>query len=144
MQMIGQDHYLNLQISFRNANLYLLTKSDIAIVEASGPYITYDEFRNIFSYITQMIIEYGITKLIFDQRKLMVCNQASVEWLVTEWKDKIIRHGLTRYRKILLSDPTFCQKIDDILLKVSTNFSQTQSKQLDIQCCESLNEAIEN
>lgn len=144
MQIIGQDHYLDLQISFRNANLYLLTKTDIVIVEASGSYITFDELQNIFTYVSQMIIEYSITKLIFDQRKLTVCNQTSIEWLLTEWKNKIINKGLTKYRKIQPSDPTFCQKVDDVFLKVSTKITQTQSKHLDIQCCASLNEAIEN
>lgn len=44
----------------------------IAVVEATSNYITIDEFKEVFGKIEQLVLEQGISKLIFDKRKLTV------------------------------------------------------------------------
>ena len=51
MEVQTKKYELDLQITFKNANIYLVKDNPVAVIEASGAYITIDEFKKIFNHL---------------------------------------------------------------------------------------------
>ena len=46
---------LNIEKSFKNAEVFTVKNSNTALVRATGTYITIDEFKKIFEYIGDLV-----------------------------------------------------------------------------------------
>ena len=144
MENFTKTHQLDLEMTFRNANVYMVMEEKAAIVQASGAYITINEFKEIFNFLTDMIISNGIGKLIFDKRELMVFHQPSMEWYFVVWKEKMFDHGLKTHRKILPKDPVFRQSVKIGRENINKAYPHGKFHQMDIKYFESIDDAIAN
>jgi hypothetical protein len=135
---------LTLEKAFKHANLLRVTNQIATmVVEASSTYIPIEEFKEIFNYIGDSLIENPITKLIFDKRKLSVFHQPSMEWYFVEWKEKMYDQGLRIHRKILPQNETFKQSVKIGREKILRDHPQGKFTLMDIQYAETIEEAIE-
>ena len=135
---------LTLEKEFKHATVYIGAQSPyIAIVEATANYIPLASFKEIFEFIGDLIPKKGITKLIFDKRKLSIFHQPSMEWYFIEWKEKTFDLGLKVHRKILPTDDIFRQSVRIGREKIKKNYPEKKFQQMDIQYAESVEEAIE-
>lgn len=137
-------HELVLKMTFKNANIYRVKNTSVAVVEASGVYITIEEFKSIFGYMSNFIITHKIQKLVFDKRELMVFHQQSMRWHFIEWKEKMFDHNLIAYRYILPKDPEFRSKVKKEREHINKIYEDSKFHKMDIKYSDTLNDAIEN
>lgn len=65
---------------FKHASVFISEEvPGTAIVEATANYIPLERFKEIFEFIGEIAVEYALTKLVFDKRKLSVFHQPSME-----------------------------------------------------------------
>lgn len=114
------------------------------VVEAVSSYIPIDQFKEIFNFIGDLVEKENITKLIFDKRNLSVFHQPSMEWYFVEWKEQMLRHGLTTHRKILPVDEVFRQSVKIGREKINKMHPNGKFHTMDIAYAETLEEAIAN
>ncbi|MFM9837512.1 MAG: hypothetical protein ACKVOQ_04565 [Cyclobacteriaceae bacterium] len=129
---------------FKHATVYTVAKSpNIAIVEATANYIPLEPFKEVFNFIGELTAKRGITKLIFDKRKLSVFHQPSMEWYFIEWKEKTFDLGLKTHRKILPVDDIFRQSVRIGREKINKAYPTKKFNSMDIQYFETVEEAIQ-
>jgi hypothetical protein len=129
---------------FKHGTIYIVKNSPhIAVVEATANYIPLDPFKEIFNYIGDLTKAKGITKLIFDKRKLSVFHQPSMEWYFIEWKEKTFDLGLKIHRKILPVDDIFRQSVRIGRDKINKAYPTKKFNLMDIQYFETVEEAIQ-
>jgi hypothetical protein len=132
------------QKKFKHGTIYTVKNSpQIAVVEATANYIPLDPFKEIFNYIGDLTKAKGITKLIFDKRKLSVFHQPSMEWYFTEWKEKTFDLGLKIHRKILPVDDIFRQSVRIGRDKINKAYPTKKFNLMDIQYFETVEEAVQ-
>jgi hypothetical protein len=135
---------ITLKKSFKNADLMVVEGQNVAIVQATGTYITIDEFKSIFNYIGDIVKKDKIKKLIFDKRKLTVFHQPSMEWYFVEWKEKMYALGLTTHRKILPENAVFVQSVKIGREQIAEKYPKGKFNLMDIAYCNDIDEGIEN
>lgn len=135
---------LNIEKTFKNAEVYTVKSSHTALVRATGTYITIDEFKKVFEYIGELVEKNKITKLVFDKTKLSVFHQPSMEWYFVEWKEKMYELGLKTHRKILPNDPVFRQSVKIGREQIAMKHPKGKFNLMDIGYAESLEDAIKN
>ncbi len=139
---ISTESKLQLQQSFKNAEVYTVDGQPTAVVKATGNYITIDEFKNIFNFIGSVVVDHSITKLIFDKTALNVFHQPSMEWYFVEWKEKMFDLGLKTHRKILPQDEVFKQSVKIGRDQINSKYPDGKFHQMDIQYFDTIDEAI--
>ena len=133
---------LKLESKFKNAEVYTVPNSQTAIVNATGTYITIDEFKTIFQYIGTLVKKNKITKLVFDKTKLNVFHQPSMEWYFVEWKEQMFDLGLKTHRKILPNDMVFRQSVKIGREQITAKYPNGKFTLMDIAYSENLEDAI--
>jgi len=136
---------LTLKKEYKSAKVETLRDMPkVAIVTATKNYIPIEEFKEVFTFIGNLVSQEGINKLIFDKRKLTVFHQPSMEWYFIEWNDKMYDLGLRVYRKILPDNDVFRDNFTLGLKLIEDKYPNGKFHKMDIQYCESLEEAIGN
>jgi len=135
---------MNLEKSFNHADVFTVSGTRTAVVQATGDYITIDEFKNVFNYIGKLVMDKQIDKLVFDKRKLNVFHQPSMEWYFVEWKEEMFNLGLKKHRKILPNDSVFRQSVKIGRENIDKTYPNGKFHEMDIQYFEDLDEAINN
>jgi hypothetical protein len=131
--------------SFKHAVIKTVESNpEVVVVEATSTYIPIEQFKEIFNFIGKMAQNQGISKLIFDKRKLTVFHQPSMEWYFVEWKEQMFEFGLRVHRKILPQDEVFRQSVKIGREKIRTTHPNGKYTLMDIQYAESMEEAITN
>ncbi len=134
---------IELQKSFKNADVLTVKNTKTAIVSATGTYITIEEFKSIFQFIGDLVKKHGIDKLVFDKRKLNVFHQPSMEWYFVEWKEKMFDLGLKTHRKILPDNAVFRQSVKIGREQINSKYPKGKFHQMDIAYFDDLDSAIE-
>lgn len=130
---------------FRNAVVFTVSdEPTIAVVEATTAYIPIEQFKEIFNFISELVTNDKITKLIFDKRKLEVFHQPSMEWYFVEWKEKMFHAGLRTHRKLLPKNEVFRHSVKIGRDKICEAFPEGKFHQMDIAYAETLEDAIKN
>jgi len=135
---------LNEEKKFKNATVYTVESESTAVVQATGTYITIEEFKEVFTFIGQLITAKSISKLVFDKTELNVFHQPSMEWYFVEWKEGMFDKGLKTHRKILPADDVFRQSVKIGREQIAQKYPDGKFHQMDIQYFENLDEAIKN
>jgi hypothetical protein len=134
---------LTLNKAFKHANVSTVhDQPNVVVVEATASYIPLERFMEIFNFISELKPVGGISKLIFDKRKLSVFHQPSMEWYFVDWKEKMYDQGLRIHRKILPRDDVFRQSVRIGRDKIAKAHPTRKFNLMDIQYCESLEEAL--
>ena len=130
-------------LSGSHAKISFVEGKPIALVEATSSYIPIEEFKHIFSEIGKLVDSQGISKLIFDKRKLTVFHQPSMEWYYVIWKKDMYEKGLRIHRKILPPEPWFRKSVAIAKDQIGREHNALIIDKLDIKYCETVEEAIE-
>lgn len=128
---------------FEHASILRVAGQPILIIQATQSYIPVDEFQELFMRAGDFIGQYGVTKFIFDKRKLEVFHQPSMEWYFLDWKQKMYEdHGLSVHRKILPTDRIFQQSVKIGRAKIDRENPDKAYHKMDIQYADTLQAAI--
>jgi hypothetical protein len=131
--------------TFKHAHVYVVGDApDVAVVEATSSYIPIEQFREIFTHVGDLVKVFGITKLVFDKRKLTVFHQPSMEWYFVDWKEKMFDLGLKQHRKILPDDNIFRESVKIGRERINRAYPDGKFHQMDIRYAATLEEAIGN
>jgi hypothetical protein len=135
---------LNLYAAAKRASIFVDKDRKFAVVQATDTYIPIEEFQKVFEKVSELVKDSEINKLIFDKRALKVFHQPSMEWYFIEWKSDMYHYGLTRHRKLLPDDEIFRQSVKIGREKIFRENPDLNLEKLDIQYCDTLQEAIDN
>lgn len=128
---------------FKHASVFISEEvPGTAIVEATANYIPLERFKEIFEFIGEIAVEYALTKLVFDKRKLSVFHQPSMEWYFVEWKEKMFDMGLRTHRKLLPDDDVFRQSARIGREKINRDYPDKRFHQMDIKYVSTIEEAL--
>lgn len=128
---------------FKHATLYCFENyPHTGLIQADSTYIPIEQFKEIFHSMEELIQERGITRLIFDKRKLSVFHQPSMEWYFVEWKEKMTHYGLKHHIKILPDDNVFCQSVKLGRDQINKKYPHAKFHELTIEYASSIEEAV--
>lgn len=135
---------LKLQKEFKHAQvLKVVHEPEAVVVIATANYIPMDEFKSIFNFIDDLAGNSKVSKVIFDKTKLSVFHQPSMEWYFTDWKERMYKKGCSTHRKILPQDKMFINSVKVGREKINKAYPEKVFHQLDIQYCDSIEEALQ-
>lgn len=127
----------------KHAKVSLVEGKPVAVIEATSNYIPIEEFQDLFNKAGEIIKENGVTKLVFDKRKLTVFHQPSMEWYFTDWKEHMFDAGLKTHRKILPNNTVFQESVRIGREKIDDENPNLRYHKMDIQYKNTLQEAID-
>ena len=127
---------------FRSARIYASRDHGAVICELLLDYIPIEEFKVVFSDVAEVVKEGGFEKFIFDKRALRAFHQPTMEWYFIHWKKDMLAYGVTKHRKILPNEKWFEKMVQIAKAQILENYPDNVIDQLDIQYCQSIEEAI--
>jgi len=130
--------------TFKHAVIYEVPGKSVAVIEAVDTYIPIEEFKEVFTKTEELVTKQHINKLIFDKRQLRVFHQPSMEWYFIEWKERMFDLGLEKHRKLLPEDRIFVESVKIGRDKILREHPELKVHQMDIQYCDTLQEAIDS
>lgn len=126
----------------RFARVYYLEEPKIVIGEMKAEYVPIDHFKDTFLHLGELVKAGNNAKFIFDKRALRAFHQPSMEWYYVVWKRDMLAHGLRVHRKILPAEPWFQKSVMIAKEEIHRQYPDNVIDQLDIQYCDTLEEAI--
>jgi hypothetical protein len=136
---------MRIEKEFKHARIFTSTEfPGTTIVEATATYIPLEQFKEIFHFVSELVVRNPVTKLIFDKRKLSVFHQPSMEWYFVEWKEKMFDAGLITHRKILPEDDVFRQSVRIGREKINRAYPSKKFHQMDIRYAATMEDALRN
>lgn len=142
--MIKEVVDLALQREFKHAQVFRAEhEPESVVVIATANYIPMEEFKSIFNFIDDLAGKKKVSKVIFDKTKLSVFHQPSMEWYFTDWKERMYKKGCSSHRKILPQDSMFINSVKVGRDKINKAYPDKVFHQLDIQYCDSIEEALQ-
>ena len=126
----------------RFARVYYLEEQKIAVSEMKAEYVPIEHFKETFHHVGELVRGGYNSKFIFDKRALRAFHQPSMEWYYVEWKRDMLAHGLRVHRKILPDEPWFKKSVMIAKDQIHRQYPDNVIDQLDIQYCDTLEQAI--
>jgi hypothetical protein len=124
------------------ARVLISPKMRIIICDLLSDYIPIDDFKIIFNRIGEIVKAGYYEKFIFDKRLLRAFHQPTMEWYFIHWKKDMLEYGVTKHRKILPAEKWFEKMVQISKVQILQNYPDNIIGQLDIQYCDSIEEAI--
>lgn len=131
-----------LAFEVRYARVLVSPTKRMIICELLADYIPMDDFKVIFNQIGDIVKVGYYEKFIFDKRSLRAFHQPTMEWYFIHWKKDMLEYGVTKHRKILPAEKWFEKMVQIAKLQIFQNYPDNIIDQLDIQYCDSIEEAI--
>lgn len=134
----------NFEVAFeeRYAKVLVHVEKKIIICELLADYIPIEDFKETFTQIGKIIASGDFEKFIFDKRSLRAFHQPTMEWYFIHWKKDMLGYGLKVHRKILPSESWFEKMVQIAKKQILETYPDNIIDQLDIQYCNSIEEAI--
>lgn len=126
----------------RYARVLVNSEKKIIICELLADYIPIDDFKEAFRQIGKIVKKGNYIKFIFDKRSLRAFHQPTMEWYFIHWKKDMLTYGLKTHRKILPSEKWFEKMVQIAKQQILETYPDNIIDQLDIQYCDSIEEAI--
>ena len=130
--------------SSRFSRIYYNADIKTIICELKSEYVPIEHFKDTFYKISELVEAGNNYKFIFDKRSLRAFHQPSMEWYFVIWKKEMYEKGLRIHRKILPPEPWFRKSVAIAKEQISREHQELILDKLDIQYCESIEEAIES
>jgi len=127
---------------FRSARIYASSEHKAVICELLLDYIPIEEFKTVFYDISKIVKTGDFEKFIFDKRSLRAFHQPTMEWYFIYWKKEMLSYGVTKHRKILPDEKWFEKMVQIAKAQILENYPDNIIDQLDIQYCQSVEDAI--
>jgi hypothetical protein len=131
-----------LAFEVRYARVLVSPAKRMIICELLADYIPMDDFKVIFNQIGDIVKAGYYEKFIFDKRSLRAFHQPTMEWYFIHWKKDMLEFGVTKHRKILPPEKWFEKMVQIAKIQIFHNYPDNIIDQLDIQYCDSIEEAI--
>lgn len=131
-----------LAFEVRYAKVMVNPAKRTVICELCSDYIPMDDFKLIFERIGEIVKAGYYEKFIFDKRSLRAFHQPTMEWYFIHWKKDMLEFGVTKHRKILPAEKWFEKMVQIAKVQILINHPDNIINQLDIQYCDSIEEAI--
>ncbi len=131
-----------LAFEVRYARVLVSPAKRMIICELLADYIPMDDFKVIFNQIGDIVKAGFYEKFIFDKRSLRAFHQPTMEWYFIHWKKDMLGYGVTKHRKILPPEKWFEKMVQIAKQQIFQNYPDNIIDQLDIQYCDSIEEAI--
>ncbi|MEQ9438601.1 MAG: hypothetical protein RIG62_06115 [Cyclobacteriaceae bacterium] len=112
------------------------------LCELRAEYVPIEHFKDTFYRISELVKNGINEKFIFDKRALRAFHQPSMEWYFIVWKKEMYQYGLHRHRKILPQEPWFRKSVEIARKQIVQTYPDSIIDKLDIQYCETLEDAI--
>jgi len=134
----------NFEVAFEERYARVLTNLEkkIVICELLADYIPIEDFKETFTQIGSIIKSGDYQKFIFDKRSLRAFHQPTMEWYFIHWKKEMLGFGLKTHRKILPAEKWFEKMVQIAKQQILETYPDNIIDQLDIQYCDSIEEAI--
>lgn len=132
----------DLVFELRDASVYASPGHKIIICKLHQDYIPIEEFKKIFHKISDIVKAGDYEKFIFDKRSLRAFHQPTMEWYFIHWKKDMLQYGVKTHRKILPAERWFAKMVQIAKDQIMQNYPDNIVEQLDIQYCDSIEEAI--
>ena len=134
----------NFEVAFEERYSRVLTNLEkkIVICELLADYIPIEDFKETFTQIGSIIKSGDYQKFIFDKRSLRAFHQPTMEWYFIHWKKEMLGFGLKTHRKILPAEKWFEKMVQIAKQQILETYPDNIIDQLDIQYCDSIEEAI--
>jgi hypothetical protein len=135
----------NFEVAFeeRYARVLINLEKKIIICELLADYIPIEDFKDTFGHIGAIVKSGDYQKFIFDKRSLRAFHQPTMEWYFIHWKKDMLEYGLKTHRKILPSEKWFEKMVQIAKQQILETYPDNIIDQLDIQYCQSIEEAIQ-
>ncbi|HAA11445.1 MAG TPA: hypothetical protein DCE41_06975 [Cytophagales bacterium] len=125
----------------KHASVYTLAESGFILCVLQKEYIPIVAFKELFEKITELISAGKYHRFIFDKRKLSAFHQPSMEWYYLEWKASVLPMGIKEHRKLLPEANWFRKTVEIAKIGLEKRMPEELRNGLDIQYCESIEEA---
>lgn len=129
-------------LEFQYAKILVSSNRRMIICELLADYIPIDDFKEIFGQIGDIVKAGTYEKFIFDKRSLRAFHQPTMEWYFIHWKKDMLAYGVTKHRKILPAEKWFEKMVQIAKAQILQNYPENIISKLDIQYCDSIEEAI--
>lgn len=129
-------------LEFQYAKILVSSNRRMIICELLADYIPFDDFKEIFGQIGDIVKAGTYEKFIFDKRSLRAFHQPTMEWYFIHWKKDMLAYGVTKHRKILPAEKWFEKMVQIAKAQILQNYPENIISKLDIQYCDSIEEAI--
>lgn len=126
----------------RYARVLVNLEKRIIICELLADYIPIEDFKETFAQIGTIVETGDFEKFIFDKRSLRAFHQPTMEWYFIHWKKEMLGFGLKTHRKILPAEKWFEKMVQIAKQQILETYPDNIIDQLDIQYCDSIEEAI--
>jgi hypothetical protein len=126
----------------RFSTVYINPEKGIIFCQLNEEYTPIENFKETFNQISVQAKKDQYSKFIFDKRALRTFHQPSMEWYFITWKQEMLKLGISKHRKILPELEWFKKAVQIAKIDLEVKFPDNVFKQLDIQYCNSIEEAI--
>jgi hypothetical protein len=126
----------------RYARVLVSAEKKTIICELLADYIPIDDFKEAFGQIGKIVKGGNYEKFIFDKRSLRAFHQPTMEWYFIHWKKDMLAYGLKTHRKILPAEKWFEKMVQIAKQQILETYPDNIIDQLDIQYCDTIEEAI--
>ena len=126
----------------RYARVLVSTEKKTIICELLADYIPIEDFKEAFGQIGKIVEAGHFEKFIFDKRSLRAFHQPTMEWYFIHWKKDMLAYGLKTHRKILPAEKWFEKMVQIAKQQILETYPDNIIDQLDIQYCDTIEEAI--
>lgn len=126
----------------RYARVLVSAEKKIVICELLADYIPIEDFKEAFGQIGKIVKGGSFEKFIFDKRSLRAFHQPTMEWYFIHWKKDMLAYGLKTHRKILPTEKWFEKMVQIAKQQILETYPDNIIDQLDIQYCDTIEEAI--
>lgn len=127
----------------RFSTVYVNTEKGIIFCQLNEEYTPIENFKETFNLISELAKKNKYSKFIFDKRALRTFHQPSMEWYFITWKQDMLKLGINTHRKVLPELDWFKKAVQIAKIDLEAKFPENVFKKLDIQYCNSIEEAIE-
>jgi hypothetical protein len=140
-QTLGQ-YGLTTYFSSRFADVGYNKEIGIIMCVLKESYVPIEKFKETFAVIGKLASQRAFDKFIFDKRSLRAFHQPSMEWYFIEWKKEVYGYGIDKHRKILPKEAWFKKMVQIAKSQILSDYPDNIVHLLDIQYCDSVEEAI--
>jgi hypothetical protein len=114
----------------------------MGIAQAKKEYIPIENFKTAFSKAKELTEQKEWNSFLFDKSKLNVFHQPSMEWYYTEWKQDLIKLGLSTHYKILPREAWFKASVEAGIKDIKSKYTEVDFSAFTVKYIDSLEEVL--
>ncbi len=118
------------------------TEKPMGIAQAKKEYIPIENFKTAFHKARELTEQKNWNSFLFDKSKLNVFHQPSMEWYYTEWKQDLVKLGLSNHYKILPAEAWFKASVEAGIKDIKKKYPEVDFSAFKVSYIDSLSEVL--